>query len=304
MDILMYACSLDKYMRKAPVIHLRGVDSSIGQAFVERILRTDAHLVVPKKHQQKISLQYATELEYGEGEIHSSDEVPLSQGHRLILIGLGPFDEESDGDAGFEVDGLEVILMTPAHYDFEVDTEWLDCHVMVHDVLPRTPDSTWCSKLLEEWVNQLRSNTVPLQKGDVRHWWVSDIDVADAFVRILMSDEPFPSELKVSGRRAWEQSQTLEELSLLFARTMAGRTGDFGIEHLTAAPTPTIEVKTLTAPSTEPMSVEENAQLRPDLSPLHDVLVRVDGDGWRPLIPIRTALMHSLAGYLQSDQSV
>ena len=299
MDILMYACSLDKYMRKAPVIHLRGVDSSIGQAFVERILRTDAHLVVPKKHQQKISLQYATELEYGEGEIHSSDEVPLSQGHRLILIGLGPFDEESDGDTGFEVDGLEVILMTPAHYDFEVDTEWLDCHVMVHDVLPRTPDPIWCSKLLEEWVNQLGSNIAPLPKGDVRHWWVSDIDVADAFVRILMSDEPFPSELKVSGRRAWEQSQTLEELSLLFARTMAGRTGDFGIEHLTAAPTPTIEVKTLTAPSTEPMSVEENAQLRPDLSPLHDVLVRVDGDGWRPLVPIRTALMLSLVGYVQ-----
>ena len=187
---------------------------------------------------------------------------------------------------------------------FEVDTEWLDCHVMVHDVLPRTPDPIWCSKLLEEWVNQLGSNIAPLPKGDVRHWWVSDIDVADAFVRILMSDEPFPSELKVSGRRAWEQSQTLEELSLLFARTMAGRTGDFGIEHLTAAPTPTIEVKTLTAPSTEPMSVEENAQVRPDLSPLHDVLVRVDGDGWRPLIPIRTALMHSLAGYLQSDQSV
>ena len=291
-------------MRQAPVIHLRGLDSSIGHAFIERILRTNAHLVVARKHHQEISQKYATELQFSEGEIHCSDEVALSSGHRLMLIGLGPFDEESDGELGFEVDGLEVILMTPAHYDFEVDTEWLDCHVMVHDVLPRTPDSTWCSKLLEEWVNQLRSNTVPLPKGDVRHWWVSDIDVADAFVRVLLSDEPFPSELKVSGRRAWEQSQTLEELSLLYARTMAGRTGDFGIEHLTAAPTPTIEVKTLTAPSTEPMSVEENAQLRPDLSPLHDVLVRVDGDGWRPLIPIRTALMHSLAGYLQSDQSV
>ena len=291
-------------MRQAPVIHLRGLDSSIGHAFIERILRTNAHLVVARSHHQEISQKYATELQFSEGEIHCSDEVALSSGHRLMLIGLGPFDEESDGELGFEVDGLEVILMTPAHYDFEVDTEWLDCHVMVHDVLPRTPDSTWCSKLLEEWVNQLRSNTVPLPKGDARHWWVSDIDVADAFVRVLLSDEPFPSELKVSGRRAWGQPQTLEELSLLYARTMAGKTGDFGIEHLTAAPTPTIEVKTLTAPSTEPMSVEENAQVRPDLSPLHDVLVRVDGDGWRPLIPIRTALMHSLAGYLQSDQSV
>ena len=299
MDILMYACSLDEDMRKAPIIHLRGVDSSIGQAFIERILRTDAHLVVPKKHHQKISLHYATELEYGEGEIHPSDEVPLSQGHRLMLIGLGPFDEESDGEIGFEVDGLEVILMTPAHYGFEVDTEWLDCHIAIHDVLPRIADSIWSSALFVEWIDQLRASKTPNPKGDTRHWWVSDIDVADAFVRILMSDEPFPSELKVSGRRAWEQSQTLEELSLLFARTMAGRTGDFGVEHLTAAPTPTIEVKSLAAPSTVPLSIEENAQLRPDLSPLHDLLFRVDGDGWRPLVPIRTALMHSLVDYFQ-----
>lgn len=288
-------------MRQAPIIHLRGIDSSIGRAFIERILRTDAHLVVARKHYHELSGQYATELEYSEGELHCSDEIPLSSGHRLLLIGLGPFDEETDGDIGFEVDGLEVVLMTPAHCGFEVDTEWLDCHITVHDVLVRTPDSTWCSELFNGWITQLQGNMTPTPKGDTRHWWVSDIDVADAFVRILMSDEPFPSELKVSGRRAWEQSQTLEELSLLFARTMAGRTGDFGIEHLTAAPTPTIEVKPLTASSTEPLSIAENAQLRPDLSPLHDVLFRVDGDGWRPLVPIRTALMHSLAGYLHRD---
>ena len=299
MNILMYACSLEANMREAPIIHLRGVDSSIGQAFIERILRTDAHLVIPKEHYQQTSQHYATELEYSEGEIHSSGEVPLSPGHRLLLIGLGPFDEESDGEVGLEVDGLEVVLMTPAHYDFEVDTEWIDCHVVVHDVLPHTPDSTWSPVLFEGWFDQLHANTPPVPQGDTRHWWVSDIDVADAFVRILMSDEPFPSELKVSGRRAWEQPQTLEELSLLFARTMAGRTGDFGVEHLTAAPTPTIEVKSLKAPSTAPLSIEENAQVRPDLSPLHDLLFRIDGDGWRPLVPIRTALMHSLAGYIQ-----
>tara|TARA_B100000767_G_C19760139_1_gene534792 strand:- start:2527 stop:2769 length:243 start_codon:yes stop_codon:yes gene_type:complete len=80
---------------------------------------------------------------------------------------------------------------------------------------------------------------------------------------------------------------------------MAGRTGEFSVEHLTAAPTPTIEVKSLTAPSTIPMTVEENSQVRPDLSPLHDILFRIDGDGWRPLVPIRSALMHSLAGYIQ-----
>lgn len=286
-------------MRQAPVIHLRGVESSMGRAFIERIFRTNAHLVISPNYYQEISQQYATELKYGDCELHSSDNVPLSHGHRLMLVGLGPFDEETDSEIGFEIDGLEVILMTPVHHGFEVDSEWLDCHVVVHDVLPRIKDSIWSSMLFEEWMNHLQTNTTPTPKGDARHWWVSDIDVADAFVRILVSDEPFPPKLKVSGRRAWDQSQTLEELSLLFARTMAGRTGEFSVEHLTAAPTPTIEVKSLTAPSTIPMTVEENSQVRPDLSPLHDILFRIDGDGWRPLVPIRSALMHSLAGYIQ-----
>lgn len=301
MDILMYPRSFGRCMRQAPIIHVRGIDTSIGQAFVERILRTNAHLVIGDKHHQDISKQYAMELEYSEGELHSSDDVPFSDGHRLLLIGLGPFDEEADGEMDLDVDGLEVVLMTPAKGEFEVDTEWVDSHITVHDLLTSSPDSVWSSDLFQNWMEQLRSNIIPSSDSDARYWWVSEVDVADALVRIFLSDEPFPSELKVSGRRAWNQSQTIEEFSLLFSRTMAGHTGDFGIEQLTAAPTPTIEVKTLTAPSTSPLSSEQNTQLRPDLSNLHDLLFRIDGDGWRPLVPIRTALMHSLAGYIQRN---
>tara|TARA_Y100000766_G_C18916250_1_gene611712 strand:+ start:380 stop:1246 length:867 start_codon:yes stop_codon:yes gene_type:complete len=288
-------------MRQAPIIHVRGIEASIGQAFVERILRTNAHLVIGSKHFEEISKQFSTELEYSEGELHSSDELPMGEGHRLLLIGLGPFGEEADGEMDLEVDGLEVALMTPASSELEVDSEWLDSHIIVHDVLTSNPDSTWSSDLFQNWMEQLHAKNIPSPSSDALHWWVSEVDVVDALVRILLSDEPFPSELKVSGRRAWNQSQTLEELSLLYSRTMAGRTGDFGIEHLTAAPTPTIEVRTLNASSTTPMSVEQNAQIRPDLSPLHDLLHRIDGDGWRPLVPIRTALMHSLAGYIQRN---
>ena len=131
-----------------------------------------------------------------------------------------------------------------------------------------------------------------------QYWWVSDIDVADALVRILLSEEPFTSEMKISGRRSWSEVQTLEELSLLYNRTVAGRTGQFSVEHLTAAPTPSIEVQSLIVQPHLPMDVDENARKRPDLSPLHALLYRIDGDGWRPLVPIRTALMHALADYM------
>ena len=299
MNKLMYVCPLDGNMRQAPVIHLRGLDSSIGHALVERIFRTDAHLVVPRKNYQDILQRYATELEFGECELHAADQLDFASGHRLMLIGLGPFDEPSDGENGFEVDGLEIILTAPAHLGIEVDTEWVDSLVLVHDLLPRVKDSTWGSSLFNQWMTQLNAHELPSLKGETKHWWVSDIDVADAFVRMLMSDEAFPGQLKVSGRRAWSQAQTIEELSLLHARTMAGRTGQFSVEHLTAAPTPSIEVKSLIVSPSTPMSREENSQQRPDLSPLHDVLFRIDGDGWRPLVPIRTALMHALVDYVQ-----
>lgn len=286
-------------MRQAPVIHIRGFDSSIGHALVERILRTNANLVLIPEHYQEVSQHYSTELEFGECELHSSTAVPFSAGHRLMLIGLGPFDTASDGSDGFDVDGLEVVLVTPAHFEFEIDSEWLDSLIVIHDVLPRILDMTWRSPLFEQWMKQLNAGGRPVETGALQQWWVSDIDVADAFVRILMSDEPFPVELKVSGRRAWSQSQTIEELSLLYDRTLAGKTGEFSIEHLTAAPSPTIEVESLRVSPSTPMSVEENAQQRPELSPLHDVLHRIDGDGWRPLVPIRTALMHALVDYVQ-----
>ncbi len=286
-------------MRQAPVIHLRGLDSSIGRALVERIFSTNAHLVVPATHFHEVSQHYATELEFGECELHDAEHLPLASGHRLMLIGLGPFDEPSDGEMGFDIDGLEVILTVPADEGVNVDTEWIDSLLLVHDVLPRVKDTLWVSPLFSQWMIQLNANTVPAPIGDAEHWWVSDIDVADALVRMLMGDEPFPSLIKVSGRRAWSQEQTIEELSLLHARTMAGKTGHFSVEHLTAAPTPTIEVKSLIVNPSMPLSMKDNSQQRPDLSPLHDVLHRVDGDGWRPLVPIRTALMHALVDYIE-----
>jgi hypothetical protein len=286
-------------MRQAPVLHLRGLDSSIARALIERIFRTNAHLVVPGAHFQEISQRYASELEFGDCELHAAEHLPLASGHRLMLIGLGPFDEPNDGVNGFDIDGLEIILTAPAHLEMEVDTEWLDSIILVHDLLPREKDTTWGSPLFNQWMIQLNTNIVPSPVGSTEHWWVSDIDVADAFVRMLIGDEPFPSLIKVSGRRAWSQEQTIEELTLLHARTVAGKTGQFSVEHLTAAPTPTIEVKSLIVNPSMPLSMKDNSQQRPDLSPLHDVLHRIDGDGWRPLVPIRTALMHALVDYIE-----
>jgi len=286
-------------MRSTPIVHLRGIDSSLGDAMIERLLRTHACIVVPHSTVEELTARYSADLEFGECELYGSDQVPFEAGHRLFLMGLGPFTAPSDGERGFDVDGLEIVLALPGHLGIETEHEWIDSHIEVHDLLPRRQDLVWQSPRFQAWMESLRSSGTVTANESLQYWWVSDIDVADALVRILLSDEPFSSEMKISGRRSWSEEQTLEELSLLYNRTVAGRTGRFSVEHLTAAPTPSIEVQSLIVQPNLPMDVDENARKRPDLSPLHNLLHRIDGDGWRPLVPIRTALMHSLADYIE-----
>ena len=284
-------------MRRTPVIHLRGVDCALAQAILERLLRARVDIVVPQSSLEYYRERYSVELDFGDCTLYGSNERPLEGGHRLFLLGQGPFNLLSDGESGLDVDGLEVVLALPGHTGFEVEYDWIDALVLVHDLLPRAKDPDWESPLFPEWMRCLKSGLQP-NAGVSEHWWVSDVDVADAMVRILLSNEPFSKRISVSGRRSWPEKQTLVELSMLYNRTMAGRTGQFSVEHLTAAPTPVIELQPLTVSPQLPMSIEENANARPDLSPLHDLLHRIDGDGWRPLIPIRTALMHALADYM------
>jgi hypothetical protein len=61
---------------------------------------------------------------------------------------------------------------------------------------------------------------------------------------------------------------------------------------LTTPPSPIIEVEAIS-------KINENEHPRPDLESIHQVLVACDGDGWRPLMPIRSALMMFLAGAMQ-----
>lgn len=286
-------------MRKAPTVHFRGLTSSFGYALVERFLRSSVNLVVDDIIQSSLLEKYSTELEYSECKFYSSKDVPLKSGHRLMLIGFGPFQYATDGESGLEINELERVLVIPGELAPDIDSESLDSVVEVFDLLPRSCDGIWENKQISTWMKSLLHGEQSPPHSTEKHWWVSDIDVADALVRILLSEQSFPARLKVSGRRAWNQEQTLEELSLLYQRTKAGQTGNFGIEHLTSAPSPNIEVKSLVVNPNLPLDIEENARQRPDLSPIHDVLHRIDGDGWRPLVPIRTALMHTLAGYLE-----
>lgn len=285
-------------MPRAPVLHLRGPPSSLMLGMVERLLRTNAQIVVEETLHRVFVDAYAADLEFGQAVLSSAATTGLGVGHRLVMIGPGPFTSIHDDSNGLDVDGLELILMTPAGMAGGVDADWVDAHVTVHDMIPMRYDSVWMPALFEEWLSDLASGKETATPSGLDRWWVSEIDVADAMVRLLMGDDALPQACEMSGRRAWSLNQTQEEFQMLYLRTMAGQSGQFGVQELTAAPTPHIELQSLAVSGDSPMSGIEHQQLRPDLSAIHTALHAADGDGWRPLVPVRTSLMHCLAGLL------
>ncbi|MBT5727711.1 MAG: hypothetical protein HOI75_07785 [Euryarchaeota archaeon] len=286
-------------MAHRPIVHLRGEPSSLMFGLVERLLRSATDLVLDTPLHDVVVVRYANDLAFGEAAIFTPEAKPLSFGHRLVMVGFGPFTTEGEGQGGLDVDGVELILVTPAEHIAEVSFDWVDAHVEVHDLIPMHSGGGWMPPVLTRWFEALVAGQATELLAGPEHWWVGEVDVADALGRLLISEQAFPEICKMSGRRSWGEDQTLEEFQMLYRRTSAGQSGSFGIEELTAAPTPKIELQTLMVSDSLPLTVEANRHQRPDLSAIHDALHAADGDGWRPLVPVRTALMHCLARMLE-----
>ncbi|MDB2624086.1 hypothetical protein N9X98_03465 [Candidatus Poseidoniales archaeon] len=286
-------------MAHRPIVHLRGEPSSLMFGLVERLLRSATDLVLDTPLHDMVVVRYANDLAFGEAAIFTPEAKPLSFGHRVVMVGFGPFTTEDDGQGGLDVDGVELILVTPAEHIGEVSFDWVDAHVEVHDLIPMHSGGGWMPPVLTRWFEALVAGQATELLAGSERWWVGEVDVADALGRLLISEQAFPEICKMSGRRSWGEDQTLEEFQMLYRRTSAGQSGSFGIEELTAAPTPKIELQTLMVSDSIPLTVEANRHQRPDLSAIHDALHAADGDGWRPLVPVRTALMHCLARMLE-----
>ena len=286
-------------MAHRPIVHLRGEPSSLMFGLVERLLRSATDLVLDTPLHDMVVVRYANDLAFGEAAIFTPEAKPLSFGHRVVMVGFGPFTTEDDGQGGLDVDGVELILVTPAEHIAEVSFDWVDAHVEVHDLIPMHSGGGWMPPVMTRWFEALVAGQATELLAGPEHWWVGEVDVADALGRLLISEQAFPEICKMSGRRSWGEDQTLEEFQMLYRRTSAGQSGSFGIEELTAAPTPKIELQTLMVSDSLPLTVEANRHQRPDLSAIHDALHAADGDGWRPLVPVRTALMHCLARMLE-----
>ena len=271
------------------MIHLRGQLGSLGNSIIQRLLREAATIVLDGHHYQVAVDRFSTELEFSKSQIKSSEECKICPGHRIVLFGFQDYVSiYDDVELGIGVDGAEVILVTPSRDSVLVDISEIDSHITVHDMIPIEAVEPWENPFLNSILSSLLGGT-DLQESASTKFLVAELDVADAISRLLISNNPTPKLIPISGRRGWGQRQIHQELEVLYNRTMAGQSGVFSTEDLTTPSIPKIELQS---------KQDADVNTRPKLEELHMALVNSGFEGWRPTIPIRTALMYFLIGKL------
>ena len=151
--------------------------------------------------------------------------------------------------------------------------------IIVHDLIP-TRNDKWMPEEILAWTKGKEIDCGP-------RYWLSVIDAANAIAHIAKLGSKVP-QLHMCGRREWNSKDSKSEFDMLWARTNQGLSGDFTAETLFGHEIAGMQAK----------PIQDNESNRPDLDQLHDVLVSITGDGWRPLIPLRTAMMTLIADIL------
>ena len=199
------------------------------------------------------------------------DVIAVEESHRLRNATLLEFSEVN-------------LLLEGEGFSISFDGSSADITVgdnlLIHDLIP-TRNDRWMSDEFRSWSVGKDSKIRP-------RYWLSVIDAANAIAHLAISGKKF-SNIHMCGRREWSYEDTKAEFDMLWKRTNQGQTGNFTAETLFGHDISGMEAK----------PIEMESYSRPDLNPLHDELLEITGDGWRPLIPLRTAIMTLIAGILE-----
>lgn len=156
-------------------------------------------------------------------------------------------------------------------------------NLIIHDLIP-TRDDRWMASEFRDWAIGKENTGRP-------RFWLSVFDAANAIAQILKAQLTL-EEVQMCGRREWSSIDSQTEFEMLWQRTNQGQTGNFTAETLFGQDIAGMEAK--------PIGIKDSE--RPDLAPLHQILLDLTGDGWRPLIPFRTALMSLIAGIMDVNR--
>jgi len=157
--------------------------------------------------------------------------------------------------------------------------------VRVHDMILPSGGGGWGTGILRDWVEGVKG-------GEIKHhpsatkasYWVHVRDVVDAMTILIMAEGEIIANgtIDMCGRRAWADKDVIDEIELLWHRYLNAIHHSHTVESLSGVPSPV-------------RGDSPNPTLRPDLGPLHEALIEAGGDGWHPIVPMRTALMELIA---------
>lgn len=160
------------------------------------------------------------------------------------------------------------------------------CELVLHDLYIPEGAGDWGPNDIENILAALPSDSGvdDADEGAARHW-IHVRDVVDA-VADMLPDIP-EGTIHVCGRRPWSHRVLRNELEMLYNRVVAAKSQTFQLENL--------------IPLDIPVQLDDQTD-RPDLTPLHSALLRIRGEGWHPLTPLRLGLMECIAHRLDSQQ--
>ena len=213
-----------------------------------------------------------------------ADDTEEEEGESIVHLMI----DEPSGDQ-HERHGAVVQLVRERSSD---DASAAETSLYLHDVLPPLTGSQH-ERMFQRWMEGSRTGSRPVMKDETFHW--CDLNDVTAAIAVMLRHPLEDGTYHVSGRRGWTTDETWQEFDALVQRTLAGRTGAFGTEHLTARGVPAVQAVALVDGKPE--------QSRPDLEPFHTYLSEANGEGWRPKTPLRQSLMMVIARLTESQPS-
>ena len=270
-------------MSKPRVVHFLGELPGIGEDLIHKLVCNNIKCSIVDTWYDLLISKMSTELEIFSERPTLFNPNLVDSNDMLLYFALHEHTVDFDALAGINCD---VILLLDGNSRIDVQVTSLNI-IYIHDLISFSEAESITNEKLDELFDLCNSNSRDFNEpSEEKHWWVSQQDVAAGLLRLIDYTRPLPQLIHICGRRGWTNQETFEQLELLYNRTIAGSSGQFQTSHLESKPVihPTVAKVSQITPST-----------RPDLSIINELLIDVDGEGWRPLTPLRTSLMHYLA---------
>jgi hypothetical protein len=190
-------------------------------------------------------------------------------------------DKAEKADVTIQINGQENCDIAIVPHGSELSNSGIV--IELRDVIIPNGGRNWGNGIMIDWIEQIMSGNQPALESKTR-FWVNVRDVVDAISDICLNEkENIPDgNYRMCGRRSWEMGDVVDEIRVLWERYSNAINHSHTVESLSEVPNPV-------------RGIHSEIAERPDLSNLHDALIKSGRDGWHPLVPMRVSLMEMIA---------